>query len=104
MGFLCWLTACALCIAVRGESDPHPGPERWGQPGHGREMRGPRQTLLPLRCSGGFSLGKWFYCWLGPKTRSSSKTQLGWEAKRTGGCALRAWWGWGRENETKLRL
>lgn len=99
MGALRWLLLSALCIAVRGECDPSPA---LGTPRAGEGGGGTPSDLLPLRCRGGWILGKWFYCSLGPKICSSSKTQLRWAAKRAG--ALRAWWDWGRENKTKLRL
>lgn len=92
MGALRWFVASALCIAVRGESAtvtataPATATVASGDSsGMGGRLGAPH---LISSHRGGLSLGKWFYCLLGPEICSSSKTQLGWVEKRAGGMCL----------------
>lgn len=67
MGVLRWLLLSALCIAVRGESDPHPGTVTTGDtPGMAGRWGAPHR-ISSRRTAGQFESGEVVLLLVGPQ-------------------------------------
>lgn len=88
MGFLCWLTASALCIAVRGESDPHPGTVSAGDsPGMGGRCGDPSRSA-PAALHGRFRSGEVVLLLVGPQNSQFLQDTAGMSGKEGRGVSL----------------